>query len=92
MEAFCQRWNIAELWLFGSVLRDDFSVNSDIDILITSFPCKTQGLLGHVQIKHELEALFAREVDVMTKKAIEQSWNSLRRQEILSTAQVVHVA
>jgi len=40
LEAFFQRWDIAELWLFGSVLRDDFSASSDIDILISYFPAK----------------------------------------------------
>lgn len=92
LEDFCQRWDIAELYLFGSVLRDDFSASSDIDILISYFPEKTKGLLDRVRIKHELEALCGREVDVITRKAIEQSRNGLRRQEILNSAQVIYVA
>jgi predicted nucleotidyltransferase len=92
LKSFCQRWDIAELLLFGSVLRDDFSASSDIDILISYFPGKTKGLLALVRIKDELEKLIGREVDVMTKQSIEQSRNELRRREILGTAQVIHVA
>ncbi|MEM1292657.1 MAG: nucleotidyltransferase domain-containing protein [Cyanobacteria bacterium P01_H01_bin.162] len=89
---FCQRWDIAELALFGSVLRNDFSTDSDIDILISYFPEKTKGLLEHVRIQNELEAICHREVDVMTKKSIEQSRNQLRRQEILGSAKVIYIA
>ena len=92
LEAFCQRWDIAELWLFGSVLRDDFSASSDIDVLISYFPNKTKGLLALVRIKDELGELFGRAVDVMTKQSIEQSHNELRRREILESARVIHVA
>ncbi|MGF1520974.1 MAG: nucleotidyltransferase family protein [Leptolyngbyaceae cyanobacterium] len=92
LRAFCQRWDIAELSLFGSILRDDFSASSDIDMLISYFPGKTKGLLDRVRIKDELEALCGRDVDVMTKKAIEQSRNPLRRQEILGSAHIIYVA
>jgi predicted nucleotidyltransferase len=92
VEAFCQRWDIAELSLFGSVLRNDFRPDSDIDILISYFPEKTKGLLDRVRIKHELEVLFNRNVDVMTRKAIEHSRNKFRRQEILGSAEVIYVA
>ncbi|RZM82162.1 nucleotidyltransferase family protein [Leptolyngbya iicbica] len=92
LAAFCQRWDIAELLLFGSVLRDAFSASSDIDILISYFPGKTKGLLALVRIKDELEKLIEREVDVTTKQSIKQSHNERRRREILGTAQVLHVA
>ncbi|MEL6223279.1 MAG: nucleotidyltransferase domain-containing protein [Cyanobacteria bacterium J06626_14] len=89
---FCQRWDIAELSLFGSVLRNDFRSDSDIDILISYFPGKTKSLLELVKIKYELEALCSRDVDVMTKKSIEQSRNKFRRREILGSAQIIYVA
>ncbi|MEM9447295.1 MAG: nucleotidyltransferase domain-containing protein [Cyanobacteria bacterium P01_E01_bin.6] len=92
LEEFCQRWDIAELSLFGSVLRNDFRSDSDIDILISYFPGKGKGLLALVRIKNELETLSGREVDVMTKQSIEQSRNELRRREILGKAQVIYVA
>ena len=99
LEAFCRRWDIAELSIFGSVLRNDFRPDSDIDILISYAPGKSKGLLAQVRIKDELEKLAGREVDVITKKSdvitkksIEQSRNRLRRKEILGSAQVIYVA
>jgi len=92
LEEFCRRWDIAELSIFGSVLRNDFRPDSDIDILISYAPGKSKGLLAQVRIKDELEKLAGREVDVITKKSIEQSRNRLRRKEILGSAQVIYVA
>ncbi|MEM9767039.1 MAG: nucleotidyltransferase domain-containing protein [Cyanobacteria bacterium P01_D01_bin.71] len=89
---FCQRWDIAELLLFGSVLRDDFSSSSDIDALFSYFPGKTRGLLDRVRMQHEFEMLCGRKVDLLTKQSIEQSLNWLRRREILETAQLIYVA
>ena len=89
---FCQRWQVQEFSLFGSVLRDDFRANSDIDVMVDFQPSARWGLLALVEMKEELEAIFEREVDLLTKKSIEQSENWIRRQEILSTAQVIHVA
>jgi predicted nucleotidyltransferase len=90
--AFCQRWQLMELALFGSVLRDDFHADSDIDILISYAPEANHGLLARVRIQRELATLCGREVDVMTKKSIEESRNELRRKEILGSAQVIYVA
>jgi predicted nucleotidyltransferase len=87
---FCKRWHIAELALFGSVLRDDFRPDSDIDMLISFASEATPGLLGLVQMKDELEELLGRNIDLVTKKAIENSENWIRRQNILQTAQVVY--
>lgn len=89
---FCQRWDIQEFALFGSVLRDDFRPDSDIDVLVTFAPTAKRGLLTLAHIKHELEDLLGRKVDLVSKRAIETSPNWIRRQEILSTAQVIYVA
>jgi len=86
---FCQRWHVAELALFGSVLRDDFRPDSDVDVLVTFEPEKSPGLLGFVRMKSELGDLFGREVDLLTKKSIEASHNWIRRKNILGTAQVI---
>ena len=88
---FCQHWQIIELSLFGSVLRDDFHANSDIDILVAFAPTANWGLLDHAQMQQELEALLGRPVDLISKRAIERSSNWIRRQEILSTAQAIYV-
>lgn len=87
---FCQRWNVIELALFGSVLRDDFRPNSDIDILITFAPEAKRGVFALAQMQEELESMFGREVDLVSKRAIERSQNWVRRQNILETAQVIY--
>lgn len=83
---FCQRWKIRELALFGSVLRSDFSPVSDVDLLVTFSEDASWSLLDHVQMQQELEAIFKRRVDLLTRRAVEQSQNPIRRDAILSTA------
>jgi uncharacterized protein len=92
LEALCDRWQISEFALFGSVLRDDFQPTSDVDVLITFAPNARKGLLTLAQIKHELEDLLHRDVDILTKQSIEQSQNLARRHNILQSAQVLYVA
>ncbi|MEM1293485.1 MAG: nucleotidyltransferase family protein [Cyanobacteria bacterium P01_H01_bin.162] len=89
---FCQRWQLTELALFGSVLRDDFRPDSDIDVLITFAPDAKRGLLKLARMKHELEDTLGRQVDLVVKQSILDSANGFRRQEILSSAQVVYAA
>ncbi len=84
----CQRCNITELALFGSVLSEQFHTDSDIDILIRFAPNARQGLLTLSKIKHELETRIGREVDIALKESIENSENWIRRHEILKTTQV----
>ena len=90
--AFCKRWKICELALFGSVLRDDFTSDSDIDFLVRFAPDAEWSLLDHVQMEEELSALLNRRVDMVSRRAIEQSRNPIRRHAILSTARVLYAA
>ena len=89
---FCQRWQIAELALFGSILRDDFHPDSDIDLLVSYQPTAKRGLFEKMRMKAEIESLLDREVDLVSKTAIQQSKNWLRRQNILTTAEIIYVA
>jgi uncharacterized protein len=89
---FCEKWQIAEFALFGSVLRDDFSQNSDIDVLITYLPAAKRGLLEKITMKEELEKLFNRSVDILSKTAIEKSYNWLRKKHIIDSAQVIYAS
>lgn len=89
---FCQRWKIAEFSLFGSVLRDDFAPNSDIDVLVSFFPEARWTLLDHVEMQEELKVLLGRPVDLVSKKGIEKSRNSLRKKAILESAEVFYAA
>ena len=86
---FCQRWQIREFALFGSILRADWKPESDIDILVSFKSTANWGLFDHVQMRNELRELFARKVDLITRRALEQTQNHLLRERILKSAQVV---
>ena len=92
IEAFCNRWQVAELVLFGSVLRDDFGPESDIDILIRFRTENTPNLFAITEMEHQLGDLVGRRVDLVTRAAIETSRNYIRRNAILESAQVLYVA
>ena len=92
LAGFCHRWKISELALFGSVLREDFRSDSDVDILVTFAPDADWSLFDHVDMEEELSAIFGRKVDVVSRWAIEQSENWIRREAILSTAEPIYVA
>ena len=89
---FCQRWKITEFAFFGSVLRDDFRPDSDVDILVTFDPDAHRTLFDMVDMQDELEAMFGRKVDLVSKRGIEHSRNYLRRKTILNSAQIIYAA
>jgi len=89
---FCRRWKIVELRLFGSVLRDDFRPDSDVDILVTFSRAAQWSLLDHVAMEEEASPIFVRKVDLVNRKALERSENYIRRKAILETAQLYYVA
>jgi len=89
IEAFCRKWDVDELSLFGSVLREDFSPQSDVDVLVAFAPGARRSLFDLVEMKDELEALFGREVDLVSQGGLR---NPFRRQEILTTRQVLYAA
>lgn len=90
LHQFCQHWHISELSLFGSILRDDFRPDSDIDFLVDFAPDIQWGLLDHTKMQQELMDMLERDVDLISKRAIINSSNWIRRDEILSTAQVIY--
>ncbi|MBC6472771.1 MAG: nucleotidyltransferase family protein [Hormoscilla sp. GM102CHS1] len=87
---FCDRWQITEFALFGSVLRDDFRPDSDIDVLVTWDPNFHFTLSNLDRMESELEAIFDRKVDLVSKRAIQQSLNYLRSKAILSSSEVIY--
>ncbi len=89
---FCRRWKIVELALFGSVLRDDFGPESDIDALVTFAPDARWGLFEMVEMQDGLAGIFGRKVDLVSRRGIESSRNYIRRKAILECAEVIHVA
>ena len=86
---FCRKWRITEFALFGSVLRDDFGPDSDVDVLVTFAPDAPWSLLDVVSMIDELKVLFGRHVDLVEKGAIR---NPFRRHSILTTKEVVYAA
>lgn len=92
IEAFCRRWQIAELAVFGSILRDDFGPKSDIDFLVTFAPESTWSLMDHVAMQDEIKDLLGRKVDLISRRGIERSRNWIRREEILGTARAFYVS
>lgn len=86
---FCQRWKVKQFYLFGSVLGDDFTSESDIDVMVQFFPNAGIGW-KIVTMNDELDNIFERRVDLTTKKGIEESDNWLRRRNILSNATLIY--
>ena len=89
IEAFCRKWKIRELSLFGSVLRDDFRPDSDVDVLVSFDPEAPWDLFHLVEMRDELIALFGRDVDLVEKEGLR---NPFRRRTILDTREVIYAA
>ena len=87
--AFCARWRILEFSLFGSVLREDFRPDSDVDVLVTFDPEARWSLFDLVEMQDELKALSGRDVDLVE---IEGLRNPFRRRSILRSKEVIHAA
>ena len=89
LAGICRRWKIVELSLFGSVLRDDFRRDSDIDVLVAFDPSATWSLLDVVGLQQELAGLFNRPVDLVEKSALR---NPFRRRSILASRKILYAA
>ena len=77
---------------FGSVLREDFRPDSDVDVLVSFLPEAPWGLFDHVRMEDELSDLLGRRVDLVNRKAVERSSNWIRRDAILTSAKPCYVA
>ncbi|MFG0284717.1 MAG: nucleotidyltransferase family protein [Phycisphaerales bacterium JB039] len=89
IEAFCRRWQIRELSLFGSILRKDFGPDSDIDVLVVFEDGAAPGLEAWLDMHDELRAMFGRDVDLVEKQ---RPQNPYRRHHILTNRQIVYGA
>ena len=86
---FCRRWKIAELSLFGSVLREDFRPDSDVDVLVTFVKEAQWSLYDWVDMIAELREIFGRDVDLLSRQSLR---NPFRRYEILKTRETLYAA
>ncbi|MDP3449926.1 MAG: nucleotidyltransferase family protein, partial [Anaerolineaceae bacterium] len=83
---FCQKWNVVEFALFGSVLRTDFNNDSDIDVLVSFAPSSHNSLFDLAQMQIELQKVFGRQVDLVEKSSLK---NPYRKSEIIESALTV---
>ncbi len=87
LAAFCRKYHIRRLCLFGSVLRDDFRPDSDIDILVEFDPKHVPGFLRLVRMERELSTLFGgRKVDLRTAEDLSRYF----RDEVLAEAETLY--
>jgi hypothetical protein len=90
IKAFCRKYGVAEFSLFGSVLRDDFTSDSDVDVLIALEPDGKMTLEKYLDMRDELSAMFGgRQIDLVQKRLLK---NPFRRHEILATREVLYGA
>ena len=86
---FCRRWQIVEFALFGSIVRDDFGPESDVDVLVTFTPDAPWSLFELVEMQEELKDIFGRDVDLIEEDALK---NPFRRRLILRDKEVIYAA
>ena len=87
---FCQKWKLSEFSLFGSILRDDFNDQSDVDVLIAFAPGHIMTLETFMEMRAELQAMFgSREIDLVQRPLIR---NPFHRERILTTRKVLYAA
>jgi hypothetical protein len=90
IEAFCRKWKITQIELFGSALREDFLPDSDVDLLVSFESDAGTTLFDLVDMENEMAELVGRPVDLITRKGIEESENYIRRRRILGSARPIY--
>jgi hypothetical protein len=89
IEAFCRRWKIIRLELFGSAIRGELTSESDLDFLYT-FADDARWGWDFVNASDELQAIVGRPVDLVNRTSIERSTNPFRKHAILSSTELVY--
>ena len=88
--AFCRRWKVREVSVFGSVLREDFGPDSDVDVIVRFEDKAHPTLLTLAAMQGELEAMFGRRVDLLERVGVEQMTNPYLRRAVLESLEVVY--
>jgi predicted nucleotidyltransferase len=86
--SFCRKHGIRNLSLFGSILREDFSAQSDVDVLVEFAPARAPGWIGFAALALELETIIGREVDLRTPA----DFSETIRRRVLSEAELQYAA
>jgi uncharacterized protein len=84
----CRRYGVQRLSLFGSILRDDFSADSDVDLLVEFLPQTRIGLIGMANMESELGQVIGRKVDLRTPRDLSRFF----REQVISQARLLHAA
>ncbi|MCH7493270.1 nucleotidyltransferase domain-containing protein [bacterium] len=87
LEAFCHKWKVVALALFGSVLRDDFGPESDVDVLVDFVEGAGWSLFDLMEMRQELCTLLSRPVDLVESVAIR---NPYRRRAIMENRAIIY--
>ena len=90
IEAFCRKWGVKEFALFGSVLRDDFEADSDVDVLLDLVDDPERSPDYAFEMYDELTSMFGRKIDLVERFWLMRSQNPYRKQQILESARVIH--
>ena len=88
IKLICQRYQVHELALFGSALRDDFNANSDLDLLVEFEPKAQVGFITLSRMQRELSMVLHRPVDLVPKGGLKPKI----RQTVLASAEVIYAA
>lgn len=93
IRSLCRKFGVDELAIFGSALTEEFDADSDLDFLVRFRTGAEKPWMGHFQdLERELSRLLGREVDLVDRKAVEQSRNWIRRRAILESARILYDA
>jgi uncharacterized protein len=86
IQAYCKKYPIKRLSLFGSVLREDFSQHSDVDMLVEYLPDSSITLFDMAQQEHDLTQIIGRKVDLRTANELSRDF----RQQVIDIAVLIY--
>lgn len=90
IEAFCTKWKITEFSLFGSVMRDDFGPDSDVDVLVEFEKSAGWKLDQWFEMEEELSELLGHDIDILIHSEVKRMENWIRRKSILESCSRVY--
>jgi predicted nucleotidyltransferase len=90
LASVCQKWGINKVALFGSITTENFTEESDIDVLIDLDQGISIGYLKYHELYTDLQSAFSRKIDLLTRRSVEKSTNIYLRRSILTNAEVIY--
>ena len=92
VKEFCSKWKICELSVFGSILREDFRPDSEVDLLVQHEEDANWDLFDQIHMQDELTALIGRDLYILDQEGVESSNDHFLRTEIFTTLEQVYAA